>query len=83
MDRLDIRLRILRRILEIGSSEKHCIEAIFSSDGDTHIYVHDKRAGYAVVDSYDKRDNLDETSAFSFLDEWSQIIRRERSYGTH
>lgn len=80
---MDIRLRILRRIIEIGSSKRHCIEVIFSSDGDTHIYIHDKRHGHAVVDSYDKRDNIDETSAFSFLDEWAQVIRRERSYGTH
>lgn len=80
---MDIRLRILRRIIEIGSSDKHCIEVVFSSDGSTHIYVHDNRVGHPVVDSYEKYDNIDETSAFSFLDEWAQVIRRERSYGTH
>ena len=80
---MDIRLRILRRILEIGSSDKHCIEVVFSSEADTQIYIHDKRAGHAVIDSYEKHDNIDETSAFIFLDEWAQVIRRERGNGTY
>lgn len=80
---MDIRLRILRRILEIGSSDKHCIEVVFTSEGGTHIYVHDNRIGHKVIASYDKYDTIDETSAFIFLDEWAQKIRRERSYGTH
>lgn len=77
---MDIRLRILRRVLEIGSSNNHCIEVLFSSDGDTHIYIHDKRVGHGVVDQYVKRDNVEETSAFIWLDEWGTTIRRERGY---
>ena len=76
----DIRLRILRRVLEIGSSDKHLIIVNFSTDGDTNIYIHDARPGHALVDSYTKRDNVEETSAFIWLDQWATTIRRERGY---
>lgn len=79
----DIRLRILRRVLEIGSSDKHCIEVIFSTDGDTTICIHDARPGHALIDQYVKRDNVEETSAFIWLDEWGTVIRRERGYATY
>ena len=80
---MDIRLRILRRILEIGSSDQYSINAIFSTDGSTALHVHDNRIGKKVVDSFYKYDTIDETSAFVWLDEWATVIRRGRCNGSH
>lgn len=75
-------LRIIRRILEIGVSSKHGINAVVHSDGHICIYVHDNRAGRAVVDSFYTDEHSDERDVFVWLNEWAETIREEREYDT-
>lgn len=71
-------LRIIRRLLEIGKSSKHSIDATISSDGRLRLYVHDNRAGQAIVDSFYTDEHEDEREVFVWLNEWAEIIREER-----
>ena len=75
-------LRIIRRLLEIGTSSKHSLDAMISSDGRISIYVHDSRAGQAVVDSFFTDEHKDERDVFLWLDDWADTIREEREYDT-
>ncbi len=75
-------LRIIRRLLEIGSSSKHSLNANVHSDGHINIYVHDSRAGKAVVDSFYTDEHNDERDVFIWLDDWADTIREERDYDT-
>ena len=77
-DVMEYRLRIIRRIIEIGESSKHCINANVGSDGNISIYVHDNRAGHAVVDSFYTDEHDDERDVFIWLKEWAETIREER-----
>ena len=71
-------LRIIRRLLEIGTSSKHSIDATISSDGRLSLYVHDNRAGQAVVDSFYVYEHEDERDVFEWLNDWAENIREER-----
>lgn len=75
-------LRIIRRLLEIGKSSKHSIDAIIRSDGQISIYVHDSRAGQAVVDSFYAYEHNDERDVFEWLSDWADTIREERDCET-
>ena len=77
------KLRIIRRLLEIGVSKKHCINATVGSDRDISIYVHDNRAGHAVVDSFYTDEHTDERDVFVWLNSWAEIIREERDRETN
>lgn len=76
-------LRILRRLLEIGESSKHSINAMVGSDWDITLYVHDKRTGQAVVDSFYTAEHNDERDVFEWLNDWADTIREERDYETN
>ena len=76
-------LRIIRRLLEIGKSSKHSIDAAVSSDGRLSLYVHDSRAGQAVVDSFYVDEHKDERDVFEWLNDWADTIREERDYETN
>jgi hypothetical protein len=73
-------LRIIRRLLEIGKSSKHSIDASVCSDGHISLYVHDSRAGQAVVDSFYTDEHENETDVFIWLNAWADIIREEQRY---
>lgn len=75
-------LRIIRRLLEIGASSKHSIDATISSDGRLDLYVHDSRAGQAVVDSFYIDEHNDKRDVFEWLNDWADTIREERDYET-
>lgn len=75
-------LRIIRRLLEIGKSSKHSIDATISSDGHISLYVHDNRAGQAVVDSFYAYEHEDKRDVFEWLNDWADTIREERDYET-
>lgn len=75
-------LRIIRRLLEIGKSSKHSIDAIIRSDGQISLYVHDSRAGQAVVDSLYIDEHNDKRDVFEWLNDWADTIREERDYET-
>ena len=75
-------LRIIRLLLEIGISSKHSINAVVHSDGNINIYVHDSRAGQAIVDSFYTDEHNDERDVFIWLDDWADTIREERDYDT-
>ena len=75
-------LRIIRRLLEIGKSSKHSIDANVSSDGHINLYVHDSRAGQAVVDSFYTDEHNDERDVFEWLNDWADTIREERDRET-
>lgn len=75
-------LRIIRRLLEIGTSSKHSIDATISSDGHISLYVHDNRAGQAVVDSFYVDEHEDKRDVFEWLNDWADTIREERDYET-
>ena len=75
-------LRIIRRLLEIDKSSKHSLDANVSSGGDIRIYVHDSRAGQAVVDSFYTDEHNDERDVFEWLNDWADTIREERDYET-
>jgi hypothetical protein len=76
-------LRIIRRLLEIGKSSKHSIDANVSSDGRISIYVHDSRTGQAVVDSFYTDEHNDDRDVFEWLNDWADTIREEREYETN
>lgn len=71
-------LRIIRRVLEIGESSKHSVNALVGSDRDITLYVHDKRVGQAVVDSFYTDEHKDERDVFLWLNDWAEAIREER-----
>ena len=71
-------LRIIRRLLEIGKSSKHSIDALVCSDRYITLHVHDSRAGQAIVDSFYVDEHEDEREVFVWLNEWAEIIREER-----
>ena len=73
-------LRIIRRLLEIGKSSKHSIDATISSDGYIRLYVHDNRAGQAIVGSFYVDEYEDERDVFEWLNDWADTIREERDY---
>ena len=75
-------LRIIRRLLEIGTSSKHSLDAAVCSDGHINIYVHDSRAGQAVVDSFYVDEHEDERDVFKWLNDWAEIMREERDRET-
>lgn len=75
-------LRIIRQLLEIGESSKHSLDANVSSGGDIRIYVHDSRAGQAVVDSFYTDEHNDERDVFEWLNDWADTIREERDRET-
>lgn len=75
-------LRIIRRLLEIGKSSKHSLDANVSSGGDIRIYVHDSRTGQAVVDSFYTDEHNDERDVFEWLNDWADTIREERDNET-
>lgn len=75
-------LRIIRRLLEIGTSSKHSLDANVSSDGHISILVHDSRAGQAVIDSFYTNEHEDERDVFLWLNDWADTIREEREYDT-
>lgn len=75
-------LRVIRRLLEIGTSSKHSIDATISSDGHVSIYVHDSRAGQTVVDRFFFYEHEDEREVFEWLNDWADTIREEREYDT-
>lgn len=76
-------LRIIRRLLEIGKSSKHSLDAFVHSNGDIIIYVHDNRAGQAVVDNFYSYEHEDEKDVFEWLNDWADTIREERDYETN
>ncbi|MBP5431087.1 hypothetical protein [Ruminococcus sp.] len=76
-------LRIIRRLLEIGTSSKHSLDANVSSGGDIRIYVHDSRAGQAVVDIFYVDEHEDERDVFKWLNDWAENIREERDNETN
>ncbi len=76
-------LRIIRRLLEIGTSSKHSINAFVHSSGDIVLYAHDERAGKAVVDSFYVYEHDDERDVFEWLNDWADTIREERDYETN
>lgn len=71
-------LRIIRRVLEIGESSKHSVNAIVGSDRDITLYVHDKRVGQAVADTFYTDEHDDERDVFMWLNDWAETIREER-----
>ncbi len=71
-------LRIIRKVLEIGESSKHSVNAMVGSDRDITLYVHDKRTGQAVVDSFYTDEHEDERDVFLWLNDWAETIREER-----
>lgn len=75
-------LRIIQRLLEIGVSSKHNINANVSSDGYIVLYVHDSRAGQAIIDSFYTDEHNDERDVFVWLNNWAENIREEREYET-
>jgi hypothetical protein len=75
-------LRIIRRLLEIGKSSKHSINALVGSDRDITLHVHDSRAGQAVVDSFYVDEHEDKRDVFEWLNDWADTIREERDYET-
>lgn len=75
-------LRIIRRLLEIGKSSKHSIDASVCSDGHINLYVHDNRAGQAVVDSFYTDEHNDKRDVFEWLNDWADTIREEREHDT-
>lgn len=75
-------LRIIRRLLEIGKSSKHSLDADVSSDGRISIYVHDSRAEQAVIDSFYVYEHEDERDVFEWLADWADTIREEREHDT-
>ena len=82
---MDIRLRILRRVIEIGESNEHHLyfDCSFCPITQRHILsvaVFDNES--QLCDSYDKHGLDEETGVFGWLDEWGRIIREERRYDT-
>lgn len=76
-------LRIIRKVLEIGESSKHSVNAMVGSDRDITLYVHDKRTGQAVVDSFYTDEHNDDRDVFEWLNDWADTIREEREYETN
>ena len=86
---MDIRLRILRRIIEIGECQKYRIkyEAAFS------IAFNEPRIDLIVfsgvgddvvmLDSYTKYGLDDEKAVFEWLDMWRERIEEERKFETN
>ena len=87
---MDIRLRILRRIIEIGSCKK------YHFDFDTHVNRQLKLPmtcitvftgegeNLAIVDTYRKYGTDDEKDVFEWLNEWAERIeeaRKDEAYG--
>lgn len=75
---MSYQLRIIRRLLEVGESKKHSINANVATDGHIVLYVHDSRAGRAVVDSFYTDEHEDERDVFTWLNAWADIIREEQ-----
>ena len=82
---MDIRLRILRRIIEIGTCKKYRIKyetSFLPMTGmysiDLHVFTGTTAADIKIVDEYHKL-GLDESKkVFEWLEEWKDRIEEER-----
>ena len=85
---MDIRLRILRRIIEIGTCKKYRIkyETIYSdayNGARTDLIVFTGSGDKTVIlDSYTKYGLDDETAVFEWLDNWAERFEEARTHET-
>lgn len=86
---MDIRLRILRRIMEMGECRKYRIKyeteysnAFKEPRTDLTVFT-GECAGVVLLDSYTKYGVAEETAVFEWLDEWKERFEEARAHETN